>query len=257
MNQIAQLREFNRQISNPATVDYVRTIVGADKANVFLTSLVGVASKMPSLLNCDPMSVMYAALKSVALDLPIDPSLGYAYVIPYGRDAQFQLGYKGLYQLAIRSGQYRYVNVCEVKEGEISQNLMTGDIDLHPAHNRQQLPTIGYCAFFELKNGFCKSLFMTVDETKAHGIKYSKMYHSENGQWQKNFEAMAKKTVLKLLLSKWAPTSVTLQTAIQVDSMVFNNSGAGEYSDNPQSKVTEAEAVEVVESNINQKLDND
>lgn len=255
MNQLAQLREFNRVVTSPASLDYVRTVVGEKEANVFLTTLVSLASKSPLLLNCEPTSVMYAALKSVALKLPIDPSLGYAYVIPYGRDAQFQVGYRGLYQLALRSGQFTFINVCDVKEGELSEDLLTGEITLNPARNRETLPTVGYCAFFRLKNGFEKSHYMTIDQIKAHGARYSKTFSNTNGTWARDFEAMAKKTVLKLLLSRWAPTSVDIQQGLTADAMIFNKSGVGEYADNPQTDVCDTSAVEIVEDSINSKLD--
>ena len=190
------------------------------------------------------MSVMYAGIKATALDLPLDPNLGFAYVIPYRNnrenktEAQFQIGYKGFVQLAIRSGQFQTINVAEVKEGEyLDEDLVTGEIKFKKLPDRDQLPTIGYVAYFRLTNGFEKMSYSSVEQIDAHAKKYSQTYSSSkeyirnNSKWATDFDAMAKKTVLKLLLSKYAPMSVEMQSAVINDQAVIRENGA-DYVDN-------------------------
>lgn len=243
MNQ-SGLARFNATIKNERTQDYLRQVLGKN-ATGFVTSLTSIVSNNASLQNCEPLSLMYVGIKAAALNLPLDTNLGFAYAIPYynGKtkktEAQFQMGYKGFVQLAIRSGQFKAINVTDVREGEYQgEDLLTGELKIAIADGREQRKVVGYAAYMRLVNGFEKSLYWSVEKVEAHAKQYSQTYSSpkdyirNSSKWTTDFDAMAKKTVLKMLLSKYAPLSIEMQTAIQYDQAVFNSEGAGEYLDN-------------------------
>jgi len=181
-------------------------------------------------------------MMAAALDLPINPNLGFAYIIPYGNQAQFQVSYRGLIQLCLRSGQFKTISVTPVYEGQlIENNPLTGyKFDFNVKISDK---VIGYCSYFSLINGFEKSLYMTVDEITAHGKKYSKTFGS--GVWKTDYNAMAQKTCLKLLLSKYAPMSIEMQKAIIADQAVIKNveDMEVEYVDNGQDISVKIEEV--------------
>ena len=187
-------------------------------------------------MEAEPKSILLACLTAASLDLPINQSLGFAYIIPYKNNktgemvAQFQMGYKGFIQLAQRSGQFKTINVSEVREGELTaQNNLTGESEFVWTHiDRDKLPVIGYVAYMRLINGFEKSLYMTVEELKKHGLKYSKTFKLGFGLWKDEFDTMAKKTAIKLLLARYAPMTTDMQTAQLADQAVV---GEG-YVDN-------------------------
>lgn len=223
------------------------------RAPQFVTSLVAAANANKMLNNCKPESVVSAALIAASMDLPINQNLGFAYLIPYknkdGEVCQFQMGYKGFIQLAQRSGFYKTINASEVKEGEIvGFNRLSGEIEFSWIENeaeREKAKAVGYVAYFRLLNGFEKSLYMTVDELNAHAKKYSKSFaRSNSGLWADDFDSMAKKTVLKLLISKFGPLNTQLQKAIAEDQTVD-----GEYDDNPTRKpeLSEAQEAEIAQ----------
>jgi recombination protein RecT len=191
-----------------------------NRTNQFMTSLLSIVNNNSYLKNANPESIYTSAMMAAALDLPINPNLGFAYIIPYGQQAQFQIGYKGLIQLALRSGQFKTISVTPVYDGQLlEQNPLTGfKFDFA---NKTSDKVIGYAAYFSLINGFEKTSYMTVDEVQAHGKKYSKTY--SNGTWAKDFDAMAQKTCLKLLLSKYAPLSIEMQKAVVADQSVIKN----------------------------------
>lgn len=249
-NQIQQkqttpLQAFNRCITNSDVQSYLTQVLGEKKSS-FVNNITALVANDAKLQECKPMSLIYAGIKATALDLPLDQNLGFAYVIPYkcktGTEAQFQMGYKGFIQLAIRTGQFRTINVTEVVDGEIaSENLITGEIQFVRAKDRANKPVIGYVAFFSLLNGFSKMLYMTIEEVKAHAKRYSQTFSSgkdwvrESSKWTTDFDAMAKKTVLKLLLSRYAPLSVEMRSAVVADQAVLNSDGQPEeYVDNPE-----------------------
>lgn len=249
---MSNLQTFNQKITDPRTQNYLRQVLG-EKRSSFVNNLTALVANNKNLQECEPLSVMYAGIKATALDLPLDPNLGFAYVIPYKNnrenktEAQFQIGYKGFIQLAIRSGQFQTINVAEVKEGElIDEDLVTGEIKFKKLPDREQLRTIGYVAYFRLINGFEKMSFSSVEQIDAHAKKYSQTYSSKNeytrnsSKWTTDFDAMAKKTALKLLLSKYAPMSVEMQSAVLNDQAVIRKDGP-DYVDNQ----TEIQAVEV------------
>lgn len=183
------------------------------KAPQFMASLLNLYNGDPGLQKADPMSIVSSAMVAASLDLPVDKNLGYAWIIPYGGKAQFQLGYKGYIQLALRTGQYKAINVIEVREGElIKWNRLTEEIELD-LDNASSDKVIGYCAYFKLINGFEKSVYWTKEEIEKHKKKFSK---SDFG-WKKDYDAMAKKTVLRNMLSKWGILSIEIQKALTED----------------------------------------
>lgn len=246
--QANTLKGFNATISNPRTQDYLQQVL-SEKKSSFVNNITALVANSTGLQACDPLSIIYAGIKATALDLPLDPNLGFAYVIPYNRknapaQAQFQLGYKGFVQLAIRSGQFQAINVTEVREGELQDfDLLTGETRFVAKPNREALPVIGYVAYFRLTNGFAKSLYMTRDEVDAHALRYSETYKSQKAwvkaasKWTTDFDAMAKKTVLKLLLSKYAPLSVEMQNAVKSDQAVIDERGEAHYVDHEEFSV--------------------
>lgn len=218
-----------------------------DKAIGFLVSVMNVVQGNTDLSQADHNSVLYAAATAASLDLPIDPNLGFAYIVPYKdkkkgvTQAQFQMGYKGFIQLAQRSGQFKTISTTPIYEGQIIEaNPLTGyKFDFTETDSDK---VIGYAAYFSLVSGFEKTLYMSVDEIKKHASAYSKTYKSQYGQWSQNFDGMAMKTVLKLLLSKYAPLSVDMQQAVKTDQAVVNDYEGNqiEYPDNKQDPHEEA-----------------
>jgi len=206
------------------------------RASTFATSVMQIMKSNDLLAQAEPNSVVGAAMTAATLNLPLNNSIGFAYIIPFNTKnpdgtksvkAQFQIGYKGFLQLAQRSGQFKTINVTEVKAGEIeSRDRMTGEIEfnwLQDDKEREKRKSVGYLAYFGLLNGFEKTLFMSIDELNAHGSKFSKTFGNAYGLWKKDFDSMAKKTVLKLLLSKYAPLSIDMQTAVVTDQASFNS----------------------------------
>lgn len=219
------------------------------RAPQFITSVLQIAASNKLLAKADPMSIMNAAAVAATLDLPLNNNLGFAYIVPYNEKqsngewkqvAQFQLGYKGFIQLAQRSGQFRTISACPVFEGQlISENPLTGfEFDFT---QRESNKIIGYAAYFKLLNGFEKTLYMSREEAEKHGKKYSQTYKRGFGLWSDEFDVMAVKTVLKLLLAKFAPLSVEMQTAVIADQSKVNDFEAGdfEYVDNNEVDVNE------------------
>jgi len=184
-------------------------------APAFISSVVTL-STTTKLQECEPRSILASAIAAASLNLQVTPTLGFAAIIPYGKQAQFQIMSKGLIQLALRTGQFRTINVTEIYEGEMqNENRLTGEFDF--TGKKLSNNVVGYAAYFELMNGFSKALYMSTEQIKAHGKKFSKTYDFAGASWKQNFEAMARKTVLKLLLSRYAPLSVEMQSAIQQD----------------------------------------
>ncbi|MGL5208997.1 recombinase RecT [Cetobacterium sp.] len=224
----------------------MKSLLG-DKAGHFMMAIVGVVEGTPQLQDCEPQSIINSAIASATLDLPIEKNLGYAYIVPYKDKAQFQIGYKGYIQLALRSGQYKYINSIEIKEGELENyNLLTGEFNfkfIEDINQRLEAKTIGYASYIEFTNGFRNTLYMTKEQVLDHAEKYSQSYGTDlkkgysSSNWSKNFDAMALKTVLKLNLSKFGALSVSVQKALQIDgSSIKSISEEGtinvEYVDN-------------------------
>jgi len=186
-----------------------------DRAPQFTTSLLSLYSNERMLQNCEAMSIVQSAMTAAALDLPVEKSLGYAYIVPYGTSATFLLGYKGIIQLALRSGQYRYINAIEIYEGELVKwDRLTEELAIDESRRASDV-VIGYAASFELLNGFKKTVYWTKEQVIKHRDKYSKS--KSKGPWVDNFDSMALKTVLRNMLSKWGILSVQMQQAFKED----------------------------------------
>lgn len=201
------------------------------KAAGFMSSILSVYSMNPALQEVDPMSIISSAAIAASLDLPINPSLGFAHLVPYSGMAQFQLGWKGFVQLAMRSGQYRTLNVVEVYEGQLILNdPFTGLMEFDAAAKKSE-KIVGYVAYERLLNGFEKYLYMSVEQVTAHGKKFSKTFAKGKGKWVTDFQAMALKTVIKMLLSKWGVLSIEMQRALAFDQAVVDSDERASYPD--------------------------
>lgn len=256
------LKAFNQTIQNPNTQKYLESVLGERKGS-FVNNLVALVANNANLQVCEPYTIMFAAMKATALNLPLDNSLGFAYVLPYKDNkknitvAQFQLGYKGVKQLALRTAQFLKLNATEVREGEfVRRDRLSGDIIFNfedDAEKREKLPIIGYVSYFRLSSGFDSTLYMTKAEMEAHALRYSQTYRSKDtkikaaSKWTTDFDAMALKTVTKLNLSKNAPLSVELADAIKADQAVMYKQDEYSYMDNEQQEIDMAAAQAVAE----------
>ena len=205
-------------ISQPTVQTQFQNALGKH-SDLFVASLVDVFSD--GLMDCDPGTVIQQALKAAVLKLPISKSLGFAYLVPYKnkgkKEAQFQIGYKGLIQLAMRSGQVLNINAGAVYEGEYkSFDKLTGMVDLTGEATSNKV--VGYFAYMELINGFKKVSYWTADQVTAHGKKYSKSFNYSSSAWKTDFDSMAIKTVLRFLLGKYAPMSIDFLNSLSMDS---------------------------------------
>jgi recombination protein RecT len=221
----------------------------------FITSVLQIIASNHLLSTVDPPSVYHAAAVAATLDLPLNNNLGFAYIVPYNQKyqdekgnwkkkpvAQFQMGYKGFIQLAQRTGMYRTLSAAPIYEGQlVEENPLTGFI--FDFKQKKSDTVIGYASYFQLLNGFEKTLYVTVDEITKHGKEYSQTFRNGKGLWIEKFESMALKTVIKLNLSKWAPLSVDIQKAITLDQAVINNEDATDitYADNEEAPAANPE----------------
>ena len=200
-------------LSSPAVMNRFEEVLGK-RASQFTASILSLYNGEKMLQKAEPMSVISSAMVAATLDLPVDKNLGYAWIVPYGGRAQFQLGYKGYIQLALRTGQYKFINCIPVHEGELQKwNPLTEEIEID-FEKRESDAVIGYAAYFELLNGFRKTVYWTKAQVEKHKKKFSK---SDFG-WGKDWDAMALKTVLKSMLSKWGILSVEMQKAVIEDN---------------------------------------
>lgn len=195
-----------------------------EKAGAFITSLLDLCSDDKNLAECDPGLIMKEALKAAALDLPINKSLGFAYVIPYKKIPSFQPGWKGLVQLAIRTGQYKHLNAGMVYEGEIMIiDRIKGTLDISGKQTSEK--AIGYYSYMELLNGFQKAIGWSREKVEAHAVRFSASYayykKNKKGRkpvWVTDFDAMATKTLILQLISKYGLMSIDMATAISADN---------------------------------------
>jgi recombination protein RecT len=191
-----------------------------DRAPQFASSLVSLANANQRLQEADPQSVIAAAMTAALLNLPINKDLGFAHIVPYSGVAQFQMGYKGFIQLAMRTGQYKHLNACAVREGEfVSYSKLSGELILNEGQCDPDSLPVGYAAYMKLINGFEHAIYWTKEEVWAHAQKYSQAVKSKkkDSPWFTNFDSMALKTVIKSLLSKWGILSIELETAFTSD----------------------------------------
>ena len=238
-----------------------------NRAIKFTAALTSAVANQPALQECEATTILSSALLGESLNLSPSPQLGQYYIVPYKdrRDKNnvrivgtFQLGYKGYVQLALRSGNYKKLNVLEVKEGElISWNPLTEEIKVNLIEDevdRELRPTVGYYVSFEYLNGFSKAMYWTKDKMISHAKKYSKAYASDtkNGTsysfWTSNFDEMAKKTMLRQIISKWGIMSTEMNEAFTSDNAVIGEGQIPEYIDNQEQRIEKVvETVEVDE----------
>jgi len=226
----------------------INSMVGGANGARFISSVVSAVNANPSLKECTNDSILSGALLGESLNLSPSPQLGQYYLVPFndkerGKVAQFQLGYKGYIQLAIRSGQYKKLNVLAIKEGELVHfDPLNEEIEvklIEDEEAREQAPTIGYYAMFEYVNGFRKAMYWSKKKMEAHALKYSKGYQANKGYtfWEKDFDGMAFKTMLRQLISKWGIMSIDMVSAMDADMAVINEDGSKNYVDNDDSDV--------------------
>ena len=271
--------QVKQLISSDAVKQKFTEVLG-QKAPQFLASITNVVAGSTKLKKCSANSIMSAAFVAATYDLPIDSNLGFSAIVPYNKSvynpqtrqwdeipmAQFQMMYKGFIQLAIRSGYYEKMNYAVVYEDElIRYNPITGDIvfvtDFSQCAQRDagdESKVVGYYSWFRLKTGFSQELYMSKAAVDNHAKKYSQAYRydikegKKSSKWTTDFEAMALKTVIKLLLSKWGILSVDMQRAIQDDQKVYDEDGNGVYGDNQPDVVEAQDAFEAQGPDNNQ-----
>ena len=253
--QIAQRPKFSAMISTPSYQKMINnTLKDPTRVRRFVSSITSAVATNPMLQQCDPATILSGALLGESLNLSPSPQLGQYYLVPFNntkkgcKDAQFQLGYKGYVQLALRSGYYKRLNVMAVKQGElVTWNPLTEEITLNLMDDelaRENAPSVGYVASFEYLNGFSKTFYMSKEEVEAHASKYSQSYRKGYGVWKDNFDAMALKTVIKLLISKYGIMSIEMESsslarALAADQAIMENEDeAYTYTDNPQDTIS-------------------
>lgn len=223
-----------------------------ERTRRFTASIVSAVSTNPDLQACDASTIVTAALLGESLNLSPSPQLGQYYLVPYndkkrGKVAQFQLGYKGYIQLAIRSGYYKKLNVLAVKEGELVRfDPLEEVIEVNLIEDekvREETPTIGYYAMFEYQNGFRKALYWPKSKMERHAEQYSHGYKAKKGYtfWEKDFDSMAYKTMLRQLISKWGIMSIEMQDVFAKDMAVLNDDGTVDYADTQDEIITQEE----------------
>lgn len=233
-------------LTQDAVKNQINSVIGGKNGTRFISSVVSAVQANPDLQECTNPSILSAALLGESLKLSPSPQLGQYYMVPFNnskkgcKEAQFQLGYKGYIQLAVRSGQYKKLNVLAIKEGELVRfDPLNEEIEVHlieDEEEREEAPTIGYYAMFEYVNGFRKAIYWSKKKMKAHALKYSKGYAAKKGYtfWEKDFDAMAYKTMLRQLISKWGIMSIDMVSAMDADMAVIHEDGTKEYVDNDE-----------------------
>lgn len=245
---MAQRPKFSAMISTAGYQKLINNTLGdPERARRFVASITSAVATNPALQDCDPATILSGALLGESLNLSPSPQLGQYYLVPFNNtkkgcaDAQFILGYKGYVQLALRSGYYKRMNVMSVKAGELVRfDPLTEDIELKIMTDeleRENAQSIGYVAMFEYLNGFRKTIYWSREKMEAHALRYSKGYAAKKGYtfWEKDFDAMAYKTMLRQLISKWGIMSIDMQKAFEADTvqMEAENAAASSYVETP------------------------
>lgn len=246
-------------LTNDAVKNQINNVVGGKNGTRFISSIVSAVNTNADLQECTNASIVSAALLGESLNLSPSPQLGQYYLVPFndkgrGKVAQFQLGYKGYIQLAIRSGQYKKLNVLAIKKGELIRfDPLNEEIDvklIEHEETREKAETIGYYAMFEYVNGFRKAIYWSKEKMKAHAVKYSPGYASDLKKgtkwtfWSKDFDGMAYKTMLRQLISKWGIMSIDMATAIDSDMAVINEDGTKDYVETDEGNIIDVDATE-------------
>lgn len=230
-------------LSQDAVKNKINEVIGGKNGQRFISAIVSATTTNPALQECSNGSILSAAMLGESLKLSPSPQLGQYYLVPFNntkkgcKEAQFQLGYKGYIQLAIRSGQYKKLNVVAIKEGELIKfDPLNEEIEVNliqDEEEREKAPTIGYYAMFEYVNGFRKAIYWSKAKMETHALKYSQGYKAKKGYtfWEKDFDGMAFKTMLRQLISKWGIMSIDMQTAMDSDMGVIRDDGSVDYVD--------------------------
>ncbi len=251
-------------LTKDAVRDQINKVVGGKDGQRFISAIVSATNTNSMLQECTNQSILSAALLGESLKLSPSPQLGHYYLVPFndkakGKVAQFQLGYKGYVQLAIRSGQYKKMNVMAIKEGELEYfDPLNEDIKINLKNDdwdeREKLPTIGYYAFFELVNGFRKAIYWSKAQMEGHAMKYSQGYRNDKLKgtaytfWSKSFDDMAYKTMLRQLISRWGIMSIEMQTAFEGDMAIINDDGSKSYVETDEENIViDADGVVIEE----------
>ena len=255
---VADVSSINALASNPGIIKRFEESLGSEaNAKRYIRSIVSACSTNVELRRCDPNSIFASAMIAATLDLEINPNLGFAYLIPYGGKCQFQMGYKGFIQLALRTGQYKMINCGVIYADEYEgYNPITGKLGFKYVSDGMrdsgEGDIVGYFCYIELVSGFQKLEYWTKQRCIAHRKRFSK---AKSSPWDTDFDAMAIKTVIKYTLSHFGVLSTELQKAIEEDQIVMDTDGNGNYLDNPTnesesengtSNASDAEIVEEV-----------
>lgn len=223
MADLATKMSIGNYLNFPATKKFLEDNL-SERRSEFVSNLISLCDNDTNLAGCDPKKLMMCAMNATALNLPLNKNLGFAYIIPYNGVPSFQIGYKGLIQLAIRSGYYQFLNACEIREGEIDRNKITGEIKF--LGEQPEAKIIGYLAYLKLNTGFTASLYMSEKQIEEHALRFSKMYqydkknNKNSSKWSdpQARPKMALKTVLKGLLGTYGVLTTELKAAFESDN---------------------------------------
>ena len=246
VNQLTPVQRLKNALNAQSVQEQFRNAL-ADSAPLFVASLIDIYGSDRNLQECEPRAVIMEALKAATLRLPINKNLGFAYIVPYKNkgkaEPQMQIGYKGLIQLAMRTGEYRYLNADVVYEGELKgYDKLTGHLDLSGEKKSDRV--VGYFAYLQLLNGFSKAVYWTKEQVIEHAKRFSKSYSSQYSPWQTDFDSMALKTVLRNLITKWGIMSVEMVNAVDRDIEADAQREIVENANTEELDIVDAEIVE-------------
>lgn len=246
--------DLSAYLTQDAVKNQINKVIGGKDGQRFISAIISATTTNPALQECTNQSILSAALLGESLKLSPSPQLGQYYLVPYndnknGKVAQFQLGYKGYIQLALRSGYYKKLNVFAIKKGELIRfDPLNEEIEVRLIEDdteREQAETTGYYAMFEYLNGFRKAIYWSKEKMESHALKYSPGFAADKRKktsytfWSKDFDGMAYKTMLRQLISKWGIMSIEMQTAFDADYAVINEDGSKHYVE------TESDVIDV------------
>jgi recombination protein RecT len=246
---------FTAYLTQDAVKAQISKVMGGEKGQQFISSIVSAVQTNPQLQECTNSSIVSGALLGASLNLTPSPQLGQFYLVPFkdknrGMVAQFVLGYHGIIQLAIRSGQYKKLNVLAIKEGELIRfDPLNEEIEVNliaDEEQRENAPTIGYYAMFEYTNGFKKAIYWSRAKMERHALRYSAGYKAKKGFtfWEKDFDSMACKTMIRQLITKWGAMDTDLKKAVESDSAVIKEDLTPTYVETEQFENIEPPAPE-------------
>ena len=267
-NSLAKQKKSNgltAYLTQDAVKNQINSVIGGKNGDRFISSIVSAVNTNKELQSCTNQSILSAALLGNSLGLSPSPQLGQYYMVPFndkakGKVAQFQLGSKGYLQLAMRSGQYKKLNVLAIKNGELVRyDPLNEEIEVNLIEDdtvRENTETIGYYAMFEYTNGFKKTLYWSKKKMEEHALKYSQAYAADKRKgtawtfWAKDFDSMAYKTMLRQLISKWGIMSIDMMTAFDKDMAVINQDGSSYYVDNQEDEINEDTVIDAVPDDV-------